>query len=49
MSVKKLGKMFRRTPEDAQVSVSGALAMGSHASGAAEDGLDMEQRDPFLN
>ena len=49
MSVKKLGKMFRRAPEDAQVSTTGTLAMGSETSTAADDALDMEQRDPFQN
>ena len=44
MSVKKLGKMFRRAPEDAQVSTTGTLAMGSETSTAADDALDMEQR-----
>ena len=49
MSVNKLGNMFSKTTDEAQVSRSGALVMEAGTPSAEDDSLDLGQRDPYQN
>ena len=49
MSVNKLGNMFSKTTEEAQVSRNGELVMDAGMQSAEGDSLDLGQRDPYQN